>query len=274
MSGLQGFVDGGRTVLRMEGAAARDVLQSVVTNDVGRLAPARAVYAALLTPQGKYLFDFFLVDAGEAGAGEAALLIDVAADRAEALAQRLRMYCLRRDARVTGPAALGVALVWGGAAPAGPQAVPDPRNPALGWRIYAADPEAALTAAGARPVCRAVYDALRVAHLVPESGIELIPDDTYILEADFEALNGVDFHKGCYVGQEVTARMKHKTELKKRLVRVRIEGAAEPGTPVTAEGRPAGVLFTQSGGRALAHLRLDRAGGVLEAGPARLHYDV
>ena len=268
MSGLQGFVDRERTVLRIEGADARDVLQNVVTNDIDLLAPGRAVYAALLTPQGKYLFDFLLVEGPDG-----ALLIDTAANRAEALAQRLKMYCMRRDARVTGAAGLGVALVWGGEPPDCGQVVPDPRATALGWRIYAADPEAALAATGAAQADRAAYDALRIAHLVPASGIELVPDDTYILEAGFEALNGVDFRKGCYVGQEVTARMKHKTELKKRLVQVRVEGEAAPGTPVTAAGKPAGTLFSQSQGRGLAHLRLDRAMGMLEAGTARVIYE-
>ncbi len=268
MSGLQGFVDRERTVLRMAGADVRDVLQNVVTNDLDRLAPGRPLYAALLTPQGKYLFDFLLVEGPDG-----ALLIDCAADRAEALAGRLRMYCMRRDAAVTGAAGLGVALVWGSTMPEGGLAVPDPRTAALGWRIYAADPEAALTAVGAAPADRAAYDALRIAHMVPASGIELVPDQTYILEAGFEALNGVDFRKGCYVGQEVTARMHHKTVLKKRLVRVRVEGEAAPGTPMTAGGKPAGTLFSQSGGQGLAHLRLDRATGVLEAGAARVIYE-
>ena len=268
MSGLQGFVDCQRSVLRMEGADARDVLQNIVTNDIGRVAPGRAVYAALLTPQGKYLFDFLLVEGPDG-----ALLIDADASRAEALAQRLKMYCMRRDARMTGAAGLGVALVWGGQPVAGGLIVPDPRTAALGWRIYAADPDTALAATGAALTDRAAYDALRIAHMVPASGIELVPDDTYILEAGFEALNGVDFRKGCYVGQEVTARMKHKAELKKRLVQVRVEGETAPGTPVTAAGKPAGTLFSQSQGRGLAHLRIDRANGVLEAGAARVIYD-
>jgi len=271
MTGLQGFVDGSRAVFRMEGTAVRDVLQNVVTNDVDRLAPGRAVYAALLTPQGKYLFDFFLIEAADG-----AVLVDAAAAQAAALAQRLKMYCLRRDARVSGEVGLGVALIWGGThEPAAGEArvVPDPRAPALGWRIYAPDPGAALALTGAAQAERAAHDALRVAHLVPESGVELVPDDTYILEANFEALNGVDFRKGCYVGQEVTARMKHKTELRKRLVRVRVEGAAPPGTAVIAEGKPAGTLFTQADGQGLAHLRLDRAEGPMEAGAARVIYE-
>jgi len=268
MSGYRGFVDGRRAVLGMAGGDVRDVLQNVVTSDVDRLAPGRAVYAALLTPQGKYLFDFILLEAPDG-----AVLIDVAADRAAALAQRLGMYCLRRDAALTGEAGLGVALIWGAAhEPAAGEAlvVPDPRTPALGWRIYAPDPRAALALTGAGQAELAEYDALRIAHLVPESGVELVPDETYILEAGFEALGGVDFSKGCYVGEEVTARMKHKTELKKRLVRVRVAGEAPPGTPVTAGGKPAGTLFSQVGGAGLAHLRLDRAAGELEAGAARV----
>ncbi|MCL5776696.1 folate-binding protein [Limibaculum sp. FT325] len=262
MPGLRGFVARDRRVLRMAGANAREVLQGVVTNDVQRLAPGRAVYAALLTPQGKYLFDFFLVDGGEA------VLIDVAADRAEALAQRLRMYCLRRDARIEGDTGLSVALIWGeGAPPDG--AIPDPRLPALGWRLYAEAP--ALDRM--EPASPADYLALRVAHQVPETGVELVPDDSFILEAGFERLNGVDFRKGCYVGQEVTARMKHKTELRKRLVPVRVEGAAPPGTPITSDGKPAGTLYSHHGGRGLAHLRLDRATGEMEAGGARVIYE-
>lgn len=267
----RGFVDKGRAVLRMAGADVRDVLQGVVTNDVARLAPGHAVYAALLTPQGKYLFDFFLLDGGEG-----AVLIDVARERAEALAARLRMYCLRRDARVEGEAPLGAALVWpdGGDdlpaphPPAGGFVVPDPRTKALGWRIYAEAP----AGTDMQPGERREYDALRIAHLVPESGVELMPDSTFILEAGFERLNGVDFRKGCYVGQEVTARMKHKTELRRGLVRVAVDGAAEPGTAIRAGGKPAGTLFTVTNGRGLAMLRLDRAGPDMEAGAARVDF--
>lgn len=271
MAELQGMVETGRRVLRMEGGAARDVLQNVVTNDVGRLKPGQAVYAALLTPQGKYLSDFFVLESPDG-----AVLIDADHGQAGALAQRLGMYCLRRDARVTGDAGLGVALIWGDTPPDAPDGafiVPDPRNPALGWRLYAADPAPALAATGAAPATPAAYDARRIAHLVPATGIELIPNETYILEAGFEALHGVDFRKGCYIGQEVTARMKHKAALKKRLVRVRVEGEAAPGTPITADGKPAGTLFTQAEGRGLAHLRLDRAQGPLLAEGARVIYE-
>jgi folate-binding protein YgfZ len=108
---------------------------------------------------------------------------------------------------------------------------------------------------------------------VPETGIELTPD-TFILEVGFERLGGVDFRKGCYVGQEVTARMKHKTELRKGLARVRIDGAASAGAEITADGKPAGTLGTRSGDKALAYLRFDRAVGEMRAGDARVVRDV
>ncbi|MEM1383999.1 MAG: folate-binding protein [Pseudomonadota bacterium] len=261
-----GFHDPGRTVLRMQGADAKGVLQSVVTNDLDRLAEDRALYAALLTPQGKYLFDFFLIADGDD------VLIDIAATRAQAFAARVKMYCLRRDARMGEPTGLSVALAWGADEPdrSGRRVLTDPRHAALGWRLYG---PVETVAADLTPAEAADYTALRVSLSVPESGVELVPEDTFILEAGFEALDGVDFRKGCYVGQEVTARMKHKTTLKKRLVPVRVEGAAPPGTPVTAKGKPAGTLFSQADGRGLAHLRLDRATGEMEAGEARVTYD-
>ncbi|MEM9009651.1 MAG: folate-binding protein [Pseudomonadota bacterium] len=246
-----------RTVLRLGGADARKFLQDLVTNDVSTLAEG-PVYAAILSPQGKYLFDFFLVDDGET------VLLDVVADRAPDLAKRLALYRLRADVTVE-ETSLRVALIWG-EAPI-PGAVPDPRHPALGARLYAEAPAIGDLQAGAR----ADYDALRVTHLVPETGVELQPDATYILEAGFDRLHGVDFRKGCYVGQEVTARMHHKTELKKGLVRVAVEGPAPPpGTEVTADGRAAGTLFTTADGTGLAHLRFDRATGEMQAGAATL----
>ena len=272
MTAMRGLVDDGRAVLRLGGLDARDWLQGLVSNDVRRLARDHAVYAALLTPQGKYLFDFFLVEGADG-----AILLDVAASRAAALMQRLSLYRLRRDVQIADVSAqTQVALVWRAQTGQAPLAAPgalvvaDPRDAALGWRLYAEDAAAALALAGAEAAPRDAYDALRVAVAAPESGVELIPDDSYILEAGFERLNGVDFRKGCYVGQEVTARMRHKTDLRKGLLRVRVEGAAPPpGTPVTtADGKPAGALFTVIDGAGLAHLRFDRAAGRLSAGGA------
>ncbi len=242
-----------RQLLRVEGADRERFLQGLVTNDVRKLADG-LVYAALLTPQGKYLADFFLVPADEA------VLLDVKESLAEGLSHRLSMYRLRADVTV---ATSDTPIFRGlGDGPAG--SFQDPRDRSLGWRHYGAlDIE----------LTRFDWDARRVAARVPESGIELIPNGSFILEADFERLNGVDFAKGCYVGQEVTARMKHKANLRKGLASVRVEGSAPEGTEIRADGKPAGTLFTQSGGRGLAHLRFDRALGDMTAGNAVVRLD-
>jgi folate-binding protein YgfZ len=237
-----------RAVLRIGGSDAKRFLQDLVTNDL-KAAKDGLVYAALLSPQGKYLFDFFLAEAGDC------YLLDVKADRAAALAQRLSMYRLRADVTIES----ADLVVNRGLADPPVGAFADPRNSALGWRSYDAE-------RASDPVID--WTAIRVAHCIPETGIELIPDDSYVLEAGFESLNGVDFRKGCYVGQEVTARMKHKTELRKGLRIVLVEGSAPVGTEITSGGKPAGTLFSQAGGKGIAYLRLDRAKGAMRAADA------
>ncbi len=237
-----------RTILRLEGPETVHFLQNLVTNNVEHLDQGPA-YAALLTPQGKYLADFLLVAEGDA------VLLDVATALAPALFQRLSMYKLRSKVTIS---ETGLKVVRGTGTPP-PGAVPDPRHPALGWRLYGE----------AEGDDGSDFDAIRVAHCIPETGIELTPD-SYILEAGFERLHGVDFRKGCYVGQEVTARMKHKTELRKGLMTVAVEGEAPVGTEITAGGKPAGTLYTQSGGRGIAYLRFDRMGDAMQAGAARV----
>jgi folate-binding protein YgfZ len=239
-----------RRVLELTGKDHTAFLQGLVSNDVGRLKHG-LVYAALLSPQGKYLADFFLVPGAEY------ILLDVHADLADSLMRRLTMYRLRAAVTIA-PIDLKVTR---GLGPAPDSAFADPRHEALGWRRYGDE-------TGAEPEID--WDAIRVAHCIPETGVELIPDDTYILEAGFERLNGVDFRKGCYVGQEVTARMKHKTELRKGFVTVEMDGSAPVGSEITADGKPVGQVFTQSGGQAIAYLRFDRAGGKMKAGDATL----
>lgn len=239
-----------RQIIAIGGPDRAEFLQGLVSNDIAGLAQG-LVYAALLTPQGKYLTDFFLVPAPDA------ILLDVQQDLAPGLIQRLSMYKLR--AKVTIDAS--DTPVWRGLGTPPTGAYADPRHPTLGWRHYGA--------LDAEPG-DIDWDALRVAALIPESGIELIPNDTFILEAGFERLHGVDFRKGCYVGQEVTARMKHKTELRKGLALVEISGTAPVGTEVIANGKPAGTLYTQSQGRGIAYLRMDRASGEMQAGDASL----
>lgn len=229
-------------------------LQGMLSNDVSVLAKGDGiVWAALLTPQGKYLADFFVVSLG------ASLLIDIKDQIAEATIRRLSMYRLRADIAF-GLSTLTVRRGVDGA-PIG--AMSDPRHPALGWRAYQ-------SADVAVPETQTIdWDAIRVAHVIPETGIELIADDSYLLETGFDRLHGVDFRKGCYVGQEVTARMKHKTELRKGLVQVRISGSAPVGTPILSQGKPAGTLFTQSQGKAIAYLRFDRTMDMI-AGDAQI----
>ena len=225
-----------RIVLRVSGDDRAKFLHGLVTRDVPETGLG---YAALLSPQGKYLADFLTF------ADADALYLDVAAGMAEGLARRLMMYRLRSKVEI-GDAGMAVSRGTG-EAPAG--AMTDPR-PGMGWRHY-----------GGAPGDTTDWDAARVDNLVPETGIELIPDESYILEMGFERLGGVDFRKGCYVGQEVTARMKHKTELRKGLARVRGDGLVR-GTAITSQDRAAGTIHTVSGDRALAYLRFDRAEGM------------
>jgi len=238
-----------RTILSISGEDRVSFLRGLITNDVDKAANG-IIYAALLTPQGKYIADFFVVGQPDR------LLIDVASSHAPTLAQRLMMYRLR--------AAVVIeecdVIVSRGTGPTPDGALIDPRHPQMGWRSY-----------GDADVSDDTdWDALRVEHVIPETGIELTPD-TYILEARFEALNGVDFKKGCYVGQEIIARMKHKTTLRKGLAKVTIDGTAPVGTSIqNVDGKEAGTLFTQAGGEAIAFLRFDRAQGNMTASGAAI----
>ncbi|WP_386680426.1 YgfZ/GcvT domain-containing protein [Loktanella sp. R86503] len=236
-----------RVVLALTGADRIDFLQGLVTNNVTK-SDGNLVYAALLTPQGKYLSDFFIRNEPDR------ILIDVAASHAAALLQRLTMYRLRADVQI---AQTGI-IVSCGTGPAPDGALCDPRHDALGWRHY-----------GAQDISdQTDWDALRVTHLIPQTGVELHPE-TYILEAGFERLHGVDFRKGCFVGQEIVARMKHKTTLRKGLVRVTVDGTVQPGDEIASGERVAGTVHTVAGQQAIAYLRYDRASDLRTTG-ARL----
>jgi len=249
-----GETHAGRTIFRITGADRETFLQGLVTNDVRGLD--RAIYGALLTPQGKFIADFFLVPEAEA------ILLDVADELAPGLQAKLNMYKLRANVTIE---KADLYAIRGISLPIPEGAHEDPRHPQLGWRLYSETP-------GEPPAID--WDLIRVTQTIPETGRELT-SETYILEAGFERLNGVDFRKGCYVGQEVTARMKHKTELRKGFVRVDLDGPAPAaGTSVTNEdGKEVGVLTTVAQGRAIAYLRFDRAKGSLNAGDARVSWD-
>lgn len=241
-----------RAIVQVAGPDRVAFLQGLVTSDVNRAGREGIVYAAILTPQGKYLADFLIVARPEA------LWLDIDAALADDLLKRLSLYKLRSKvelARIDLPVSAGIG-------PMPPGALADPRHPDMGWRLYGQ----ALNQGA--PID---WDARRVAALVPAAGRELVPGESFILEFGFERLGGVDFRKGCYVGQEVTARMHHKTSLRKGLAQVAIEGHAAEGAAVHGpDGRAAGVMGTVAGARGLAWLRLDRAEGGLVAQDARL----
>ena len=228
-----------RTVVAVSGKDRLEFLQALVTNDVNRASNGLA-YSALLTPQGKFLLDFFMF------ARDEQILFDVNADFAGEFVTRMNAYKLRSDVQIRETPI----KVSGGFDNAPNGSFIDPRHPALGWRAYSETPYNIRN--------EPERERIRILYCIPEMPIELIPNSTYILEAGFERLNGVDFKKGCYVGQEVTARMKHKTELRKGLATVEISSEVPVGTGITCNGRPVGTVFSQSAGRAIAYLRFDR----------------
>ena len=229
-----------RKVFRFSGTDARKFLQNLITNDIKRLDTG-PVYSALLTPQGKFIADFFLIADGND------ILMDVDAGAAATLIPRLNMYKLRAEVTISETDL----IVSRGLNDAPEGAVADPRDANLGWRYYGAEDHNMDTVD---------WDALRVDHKIPEMGREL-DAESYILEMGFEGLNGVDFRKGCYVGQEVTARMKHKTELRKGLVRLVGDADIPENADVISNGKVIGRTHTSAGKRALAYLRYDRADG-------------
>lgn len=236
-----------RKVLRLSGPDTVDFLQNLVTNDVKQVKDGM-VYAALLTPQGKFRADFFLVPDGDD------ILLDICGGVSADILKTLTMYKLRAKVEIT-----ETDIVPSRGTDDAPQgAFPDPRHITMGWRGYHGQPGQS-----------ADWDALRVAASIPETGVELTPD-TFILEVGFETLNGVDFRKGCYVGQEVTARMKHKTELRKGLTRLRVEGEAPVGTEILAAGKTVGTLYTQAVGFGLAYVRFDRLNDDMNAMNAKV----
>lgn len=237
-----------RAVLAVAGDDAQTFLQGLITHDVGSLAPGRALFAGLLSPQGKALFDFHL------HAGEGAILIDVAAMRADALLKRLSMYKLRKAVTLVRRDDLAVLADWPGDGPA------DARTPALGARW--------IGPAGSAPAGADAYDAHRHAVGVPDSA-DIGQDELLWLETGADLLNGVSFSKGCYVGQENTARMHHRDKVRRRLVPITINGDAGDASEVKdGDGRACGKLRSRNGDHAIVHLRLEAAAAPLFLGEA------
>jgi tRNA-modifying protein YgfZ len=229
-----------RGVVSVTGDDARTFLDNLITNDMALLDTHGAIFAGLLSPQGKILFEFFVVRAGEG------YLLDVAVDQAAGLVKRLSMYKLR--AKVDVAVAPDYKVLAGGSG----LGVPDPRSPALGLRILSASaPEVTGTAED--------YHARRIALGIPEGGKDYAFGDTFPHDALFDHLNGVSFNKGCYVGQEIVARMEHRGTARKRIVRITGTAPLPPaGTDVRAGEAAIGTIGSSSAGRGLAMLRVDR----------------
>lgn len=277
-----------RGLLAVSGADARTFLQGLVSNDVEKVRTDRAIYAALLTPQGKYLHDFFMAEENDR------LLVDGEAQRLDDLLRRLTLYRLRAKVAIEREPRHVVAALWGETALArlglpgeAGRATPfakglayvDPRLAALGARaiLPAESASDSLEKAGFTRADVDAYDRHRLAIGVPDGSRDLEVEKSILLESNFEELHGVDFGKGCYIGQELTARTKYRGLVKKRLFPVLLDGPAPaPGTPVTLDGQDAGDMRSAADGRGIALLRLEcvedalKSDRALVSGGARL----
>jgi tRNA-modifying protein YgfZ len=248
-----------RGVVRVTGADAEKLLQGIVSNDMELLASQPAIHAALLTPQGKILFDFFVVRASDG------FLLEVARDKAADLAKRLNLYKLRAKVDIQDASEdYRVLALWG--SPSGREEITDtvsfadPRLPALGSRILADTHSARgkVAAADALDAAPEDYHAHRIALGVPEGGKDYVLGDTFPHEADLDQLGGVSFSKGCFVGQEVVSRMQNRGSVRKRVVPIEGEGPLASGAEIKAGTAAIGTVGSVSGRSALALLRLDR----------------
>ncbi|CAO3354310.1 CAF17-like 4Fe-4S cluster assembly/insertion protein YgfZ [Azospirillum melinis] len=271
-----------RSVVAVSGEDRKAFLQGLVSNDVLRVTPDRAAYALFLTPQGKFLHDFNLVESG--AESDAVLLLDPETDRRADLLRRLKMYKLRSKIALEDRTeqlrvvvafgdgaldALGLPAEPGAArAFAGGVAFTDPRVSALGARLFLpADGLAALEAAGLAPREAADYDRHRLSFGIPDGTLDLIPEKSIPLESRMDALNAISWDKGCYMGQELTARTKYRALIKKKLFPVTVDGPPpDAGTPVTLDGKDVGEMRSGRDGAALALLRLEDVQRAAESG--------
>ena len=257
-----------RAIIKVSGPDARHFLHNVVTCAVEDLAPGGARFGALLMPQGKIVSDFLLYAAPE---DPDLFLLDAPRAMAEDLLKRLTLYRLRAKVELALDPDLAVGARWGTDAQAPDDAVPgagvfaDPRLPALGDRLVLT--RAAAAAMGDEvDAARDAYDAHRIALGIPQGGADFIYGDVFPHEVDMDQLGGVDFKKGCYVGQEVVSRMQHRGTARTRVVLAGFENAPEPGSEIRAGEKTIGRIGSATGGTGIALVRLDRAGDARAAG--------
>jgi folate-binding protein YgfZ len=264
-----------RGVIKVIGDDARKFLHGLVTADMLGVAPGTARFCALLTPQGKIIADFFVTEAPQAEGG--GFFLDIPRALAVMLVEKLNLYKLRAKVLIEDlTEILGVLAVWDGqgttkqATTKQGLTYADPRLPALGSRVMLSPHRAAAAVSelGAELVSAEDYEAHRIALAVPRGGLDFAYGDAFPHEADMDQLGGVDFAKGCYIGQEVVSRIEHRGIARTRAVALRYDGATpENGIPITAGERQVGTMGSAARGRGIALIRLDR---VAEAGPAAL----
>jgi folate-binding protein YgfZ len=258
-----------RGVVKVSGEPARAFLNGLLTSDIGKITPDAPRFAALLTPQGKILVDCIVAEAPEEDGG--GFFLDCPRALAPALAERLNFYKLRAKVGVEDLSeSIGVMAVWDGSGSTELGLMyPDPRLAALGLRILlpAGDAETVAADLGAELADAAAYETHRIALGVPRGGLDFMYGDAFPHEADMDQLAGVDFAKGCFVGQEVVSRMEHRGTARNRIVSVILDdGTPEAGAPVMAGDKTVGTMGSSAAGRGIATLRLDRAEDARAAG--------
>ena len=260
-----------RGVVKVAGEDARAFLNGLVTTDVTLLRPGLGRFGALLTPQGKITSDFLITEApGGHGGG---FLLDAPRALAQGLADKLGVYKLRAKVTVENLSdSLGVLAAWDGEPAITPDLTfADPRQPTLGWRVLVPEDLAQKVAAliGADLVDDTEYEAYRIASGVPRGGLDFMYGDAFPHETNMDRLHGVDFDKGCYVGQEVVSRMQHRGTARTRTVKIVLDDfAPEPGATILAGDKPVGTMGSTAGGNGLALVRTDRIADALQAGLA------
>jgi folate-binding protein YgfZ len=256
-----------RGVLEIQGEDKRSFLQGLITNDINLVSPKKAIYATLLTPQGRFLYDFFITEK------DGSFFLDAEAGRLEALIKKLSLYKLRSQVTLTPRSDLKVYAVWG-----------DDVAPSLGLKNETGhtqggtfmDPRlldlgARIIGEGMANTTEDAYDLHRLKLGVPEGGLDLIPEKSILLESGLDELNAISWTKGCYMGQELTARTKHVGEVRKRLYPIEIEGdIPDEETEILNQGTPVGTLRSKRGSYGLALLRSEATEGELTCGKARL----
>lgn len=248
-----------RAFVKIAGADAEHFLQNLITTDLGALAESELRPGALLTPQGKILFDFLISRDGDG------FLIDIPADQIDAFIRRMTMYKLRSPVTIEALPVKGATVTWGESA----DGVADHRFALAGTELRRQMGRAGDAAD------REGYDALRILHGVPESGADYALQDAFPHDVLFDKSGGVSFRKGCYVGQEVVSRMQHRSTARRRVVILSADASLPAtGTEITIGGKPIGALGTVAGDRALAIVRIDKAGEAMTAGEPILAGDV